>query len=77
MSLLSPSSLYLGIEHKYLIVDKAIAGSACVISIFGALLVTFSFLYDMSETSIKWKELYYKICCGYKIKERKSKGKLV
>ena len=66
MSLLSYP--YLGIDPNYLLVEKAIAGSACVLSIVGAFFVIFSFLYD-TETGFEWKELYYKICCGYKIRD--------
>lgn len=60
--------MYPGIEPGYLYTEKAVAGTACVLSIIGAFVVIFSFLYD-SETSFKWKELYYKLCCGYKIKD--------
>lgn len=64
---------YPGIEHKYLFAENAIAGSCCVLSILGAVLVIFSFLYD-AETSFKWREVYYKICCGYKIEESGKTG---
>ena len=70
--LLSESNL--GSESAYLLAEKIIAGSACVLSVLGAFVVIFSFLFD-NETRFKCKEVYYKICCGYKITEKNSKEK--
>ena len=46
MSEYSSSDMYPGIQPEYLLAEKAVAGSACVFSVIGALLVIFSFLYD-------------------------------
>ena len=52
------------------------ASIACCLSIIGAFLVIFSFIYD-AKTRIRWKEIYYKICCAYKIKEEVGRGNWV
>ena len=56
--------------------EKFFAGIACSLSIIGAFLVIFSFICN-AETSFDWKELYYKLCCGYGIREKNSQGALV
>ena len=47
--------------------QQIFAGSANVLSILGALLVILSFLYDTKASS--WREIYYKFCCGYQIRD--------
>lgn len=72
MELLENStSSYVENEPVYLLADKIVACSACILSVFGALLVIFSFTYD-TETKFNFKELCYKICCGYTIQEKGS-----
>lgn len=66
--MLSSKHGYLGIDPRYLLIEKSIAGSACVLSVIGAFFVIFSFLYD-TETKFSWRELYYRLCCGYKIRD--------
>ncbi len=63
------NSTYPGMEPAYLLAEKIVAGAACIFSVFGALLVIFSFTYD-SESRFSIKELYYKICCGYTVQEK-------
>ena len=60
---------YPGIEPVYLLAEKIVAGTASILSVLGALLVIFSFAYN-SKTEFSFKELYYKICCGYEVKEK-------
>lgn len=76
LSLAADHYLYPGIEHGYLLAERISISIVCVISIIGALLVILSFTYD-TETGFNLKELYYKICCGYKIRERNSEDVLV
>lgn len=78
MSLLNSEeyNLYPGIEPAYLLAERIVAGSACMLSIFGAFFVIFSFLYD-SQTGIKCKEVFCKLCCGYTITERDDDGETV
>ena len=52
--------------HTQTVLQQVFAGSACVLSILGALLVILSFLYD---TKASWREIYYKFCCGYQIRD--------
>ena len=66
----------LDITKPYLYAEKVIAGSVCILSIFGAFLVIFSFLYE-SETGFKWKEVLSKVCWGYQVTERSSKDEIV
>ena len=63
------SDMYPGIQPDYLLAEKVVATIACVFSIIGAFLVIFSFLYD-HETDFKWKEMYFKLCCGYQVIKR-------
>ena len=59
---------YPGADPHYLLAQKIVSICACVLSIFGAFIVIFSFLFE-SETGLKWKEVY-KLCCGYRVTER-------
>ena len=70
------NSIYPGIEPAYLLAEKIVAGTACIISVFGALLVIFSFTYDF-ETRFSFKELCYKICCGHVVQEKLKNGEWV
>ena len=63
-------------EPADFLAEKIVAGTACILSILGGLLVCFSFLYE-AETGFKWKEVFCKICCGYKITERGADGEVV
>ena len=55
-------------------VEKVFAGFASILSVVGAVFVIISFVYD-TETDFEWKELYYKICCGYKIRDGDGRDK--
>ena len=63
---------YPGVEQPYLLAQKIVSTCACILSIFGAFIVIFSFLYE-SETGLKWKEVY-KLCCGYRVTETVEKA---
>lgn len=63
-------------EQTYLLAGNIVAGSACVLSVLGAFFVIFSFLYN-TRTNFKWKEVFCKICCGYKITERNARNEVV
>lgn len=54
---------------SYLLAEKIVAGSACILSVIGALLVIFSFMYNF-ETKFSFREMYYKICCGFRVEEK-------
>ena len=71
MSLLfeADSSIYPSIDPAYLLAEKIVAGSACILSVLGALLVIFSFTYNV-ERKFSCKDLYYKICCGFSVQEQ-------
>ena len=62
------STLYPSIEPWFLLTERVVVGIVCLLSIVGGLLVVFSFLFN-SETACKCKEVYYHLCCGYKIQE--------
>ena len=63
------NSLYPSIEPSFLLAERIVVGIVCILSILGGLSVVFSFLCN-SETACKCKEVYYHLCCGYKIQER-------
>ena len=67
---------YPGIEPAYLLAERIVVSIICILSIIGATLVIFSFLCN-TKTGCNLKELYYKICCGYQIRERDSNNVLV
>lgn len=65
---------YPGIQPEYLLAEKAVVGSTCVFPTIGALFVSCS--YD-HETGFKWKEMYFKFCCGYEVKDGNGKDGLI